>query len=93
MTLPKDFIALGGSRDTDRAAALFPEEAVETMVLAGNPDRVARQLAQALHPRITTITLRPHAIKGQAVADVVRAFAEQVVPRALALRGMRAVAC
>ena len=69
-----------------RAPDLFPEEAVEAMALAGNPERVARQLARALHPRITNVTLRPHAMKGQKIGEVIRAFAEDVMPRALALR-------
>ncbi len=89
VTMSPEFTALAEARPPnsgEQAAALMPEEAVETMVLAGNAERVAHQLARALHPRITHITLRPHALKGQPVADVVRAFAEQVVPRALALR-------
>jgi 5,10-methylenetetrahydromethanopterin reductase len=89
VTMPEAFTALAAERPADaaeRAAALFPEDAVEAMVLAGNPERVARQLARALHPRITSVTLRPHAMKGQSIGDVVRAFAEQVVPRALDIR-------
>jgi 5,10-methylenetetrahydromethanopterin reductase len=89
VTLPPEFTVLAEGRTPnsgERASALMPEAAVETMVLAGNAERVAHQLARALHPRITHITLRPHALKGQPVAAVVRAFAEQVFPRALALR-------
>jgi 5,10-methylenetetrahydromethanopterin reductase len=93
VSMPAEFTALAAERPADaasRAAALFPEEAVEAMVLAGNPERVARQLARALHPRITNVTLRPHAMKGQAIGEVIRAFAEQVVPRALAIRAAAA---
>jgi 5,10-methylenetetrahydromethanopterin reductase len=60
------------------------------MVLAGNPDSVAQQLARALHPRVSQLTVRPHAIKGQPVAAVIRSFAEQVVPQALQLRASMA---
>ncbi len=94
ITLPPAFAELAQSRRTDaaaEAAPLLPREAVETMVLAGNPESVAQQLARALHPRVTQLTVRPHAIKGQRVADVVRSFAEQVVPRALQLRESMAV--
>jgi 5,10-methylenetetrahydromethanopterin reductase len=86
--LPAEFAALAAERPdgyVQRATPLMPDAVVESMVLAGSPDRVARQLAQALHPRITTVTLRPHALKGQSVAPVIRAFAEQVLPQALRL--------
>jgi len=89
VTLPEAFVQLGGRRDEEavaQAADLLPLAVVESMVLAGNPDRVAGQLARALGPRISQITLRPHAAKGQPLEEVVRAFAEEVVPRALALR-------
>jgi 5,10-methylenetetrahydromethanopterin reductase len=87
--LPPEFIELGGRSDkeaVERAGAMLPIEVVESMVLAGNPERVAKQLAEALGPRITQLTLRPHAAPGQKLATVVKAFAEQVVPRALELR-------
>ena len=93
--LPKEFTGLAAERPTsyvDRALALMPDAVVESMVLAGDSDRVARQLARALHPLITSVTLRPHAVKGAPVAQVVRAFAEQVLPQALRLRETQALA-
>lgn len=93
--LPEDFTALAAERPAgyvERALPLIPDAVVESMVLAGNPDRVSRQLARALHPRITSVTLRPHPLRGAAVAPVVRAFAEQVLPQALRLRKTLAVA-
>lgn len=92
--LPEEFTALAAERPAgyvERALVLMPDAVVESMVLAGNPERVARQLARALHPRVTTVTLRPHALKGASVAPVVRAFAEQVLPQALRLRETLAV--
>jgi 5,10-methylenetetrahydromethanopterin reductase len=89
IALPPAFTELAQSRPADaaeRAASLLPREAVETMVLAGDAESIARQLAHALNPRITQLTVRPHAIEGQKIADVIRAFAEQVVPRAIELR-------
>jgi 5,10-methylenetetrahydromethanopterin reductase len=59
---------------------------VESMVLAGNAERCAQQLARGLNSRITQISVRPHAVAGQSIASVIRAFAEQVVPRALEIR-------
>jgi 5,10-methylenetetrahydromethanopterin reductase len=91
--LPPAFAELARARPpdaADRAAPLLPRAAVETMVLAGNPASVAQQLARALHPRVSQLTVRPHAIKGQSVAEVIRAFAEQVVPHALQLRASTA---
>jgi 5,10-methylenetetrahydromethanopterin reductase len=92
ITLPPEFAELAQSRvpdATDRATPLLPREAVESMVLAGNAESVAQQLARALHPRVTQLTVRPHAIKGQPIAAVIRSFAEQVVPRAFELRAQR----
>jgi 5,10-methylenetetrahydromethanopterin reductase len=89
IALPPAFCELAQSRQpgaTELAAPLLPREAVETMVLAGNAEGVAHQLARALHSRVSQLTVRPHAIKGQKIAEVIRSFAEQVVPRALALR-------
>jgi 5,10-methylenetetrahydromethanopterin reductase len=95
ITLPPDFVALAAEKKpgaAEQATALFPAEAVPTMVLAGNAESCAKQLARALGPRITQVTLRPHAVAGQKIADVVTAFAEQVMPRALALREAGAAA-
>jgi 5,10-methylenetetrahydromethanopterin reductase len=91
--LPPAFAELAQSRPADaaeQAAPLLPRAAVETMVLAGNSESVARQLARALHPRVTQLTVRPHAIRGQPVAAVIRSFAEQVVPHALKIRASMA---
>lgn len=92
ISLPAAFVALAAERGAaaaEQAAPLLPEEVVESMVLAGDPERVAAQLAKALHPRVTQLTIRPHAIRGQHVGAVIRSFAEEVVPRALHLRRAR----
>jgi 5,10-methylenetetrahydromethanopterin reductase len=92
--LPQAFMDLAAEKrpvSGEQAAALFPAEAVETMVIAGNPESAARQLARALGPRITQVTVRPHVVAGQGVGEVIRAFAEEVVPRALRMREARAV--
>ncbi|WP_342643841.1 LLM class flavin-dependent oxidoreductase [Rhodoligotrophos ferricapiens] len=89
ITLPEAFVELAkmeGGHDVSRAASLMPLEVVESMVLAGNPKRVSEQLAKALHPSVTQVTLRPHAVPGGKQASVVRAFAEQVFPEALRRR-------
>ncbi len=90
VTLPEEFVEIAKRPDArkmvDAAAPLMPRAVVESMVLAGNPDSVARQLAAGIHSRVTHVTLRPHALPGQDVGEVVRAFAERVMPRAQALR-------
>jgi 5,10-methylenetetrahydromethanopterin reductase len=95
ITLPPAFAELAVAKPkgaAEQAAALFPAEAVPTMVVAGNAESAARQLARALGPRITQVTVRPHAVAGQSVAEVIRAFAEQVFPRAVELAGQRVAA-
>ena len=64
----------------------MPRAVVESMVLAGNVERCAAQLARALDPRVSSVTVRPHAVAGGSVQDVVQQFAEEVFPRALELR-------
>lgn len=87
--LPQAFVELASQKNAElvaEAAPLMPRKVVESMVLAGNPESCARQLATALHDRINSVTVRPHAVKGQKVAEVLRAFSEKVVPRALELK-------
>ncbi|HUN46355.1 MAG TPA: LLM class flavin-dependent oxidoreductase [Stellaceae bacterium] len=91
ITLPDAFTEIAKSPDkgksqTAAAAALMPREVVESMVLAGNAERCAEQLARGWGPRITHLTVRPHAAPGQDVAEVIAAFIREVVPRALRLR-------
>jgi len=86
--LPQEFIDIAAEKEKTpdqaaRATPLLPAEVVESMVLAGNVERCAQQLARGLNGRITQIAVRPHAAPGQKIADVIRAFAAEVVPRAL----------
>ena len=84
LRLPERFTAIAAAKDTsrlDEAAACLPDAAVDRTVLAGRPERVADQIAAVLRPEITSITVRPHALPGKDVGDVLRAFAEEVVPR------------
>ncbi len=88
VVLPEAFLELAARKDArqvDRLAALLPREAVERTTLAGRPDTVADLVAAALTPEVTRLTIRPHAVPGRPVAAVLRAFAEEVVPRLPAL--------
>jgi 5,10-methylenetetrahydromethanopterin reductase len=87
--LPEALVEIAKRPDgakSSAAPALMPREVVESMVLAGNAERCARQLAKGLGPKITHLTVRPHAAPGQEVASVITAFAQDVVPKALRLR-------
>ena len=87
--LPRELIEIAERKDTKaagQAANWMPRAVVESMVLGGNAERCAAQLARALDPRITSVMVRPHAIAGDNVTSVLKAFAEDVFPRALALR-------
>jgi 5,10-methylenetetrahydromethanopterin reductase len=90
LTLPPEFVEIARRPDarkaTDEAAAIMPRAIVESMVLAGNAESCAQQLARGLGPKITHLTVRPHAAPGEDVATVIRAFSDRVVPRALELR-------
>ena len=69
------------SRQLDRLAGLLPREAVERTVLAGRPDGVAKQVAAALTPEISRVTIRPHAVSGRSVGAVLQSFVRDVMPR------------
>jgi 5,10-methylenetetrahydromethanopterin reductase len=90
LRLPEAFVEIAkrpdGKKAADEATKVMPREVVESMVLAGNPERCARQLAQGLGPKISHVTLRPHAAPGADVSSVIRAFIEIVVPRALEIK-------
>ncbi len=88
ITLPQAFIDIAAQGDLRRAADaadLLPAAAVDRMVLAGDPARVAEQLASALRPGISRVIVRPHAPQGRAVSDVLRRFVSEVVPRVAAV--------
>jgi alkanesulfonate monooxygenase SsuD/methylene tetrahydromethanopterin reductase-like flavin-dependent oxidoreductase (luciferase family) len=87
ITLPREFVDIAGQGDlrlAAEAAHLLPAEAVDRMVLAGNPERVAAQLTSAIRPGISRIIIRPHAPRGRSVDDVLRRFVSEVVPRVAA---------
>jgi 5,10-methylenetetrahydromethanopterin reductase len=63
----------------------MPAEVVEYTVLAGDAERVANQLARVIQPEISNITIRPHAVPGESLDEVIRSFAEDVMPRVLRL--------
>jgi 5,10-methylenetetrahydromethanopterin reductase len=84
ITLPPAFVEVAARKDRTlvaEAMAALPDEVLERTVLAGRPDRVAEQVARMLRPEVSQITIRPHAVPGQRVDAVLRAFARDVMPR------------
>jgi 5,10-methylenetetrahydromethanopterin reductase len=84
ITLPPAFVDVAARQDRsliEAAMAALPDEVLERTVLAGRPDRVAEQVARMLRPEVSQITIRPHAVPGQRVDAVIRAFARDVMPR------------
>ena len=87
--LPRELVEIAERKDPKAAggaAKWMPRAVVESMVLGGNAEACAAQLARALDPRITTVVVRPHAIAGDNVGAVLKRFAERVFPRALEIR-------
>ncbi|HLY21567.1 MAG TPA: LLM class flavin-dependent oxidoreductase [bacterium] len=87
IALPQAFVDIAAAGDLRRAAEaahLLPPEAVDRMVLAGDPVHVAGQLTSAMRPGITRVIVRPHAPRGRSVGDVLRRFVTDVVPRVAA---------
>lgn len=88
--LPPEFVEIAAKKDptlTDQAVSVMPPEVVEYTVLAGDSDRVAKQLARVMRPEIESVTIRPHAVPGEPLDAVIGAFAEDVMPRVQRRRG------
>ena len=84
VAMPPAFVDIAAKKDarlTDEAASVMPRELVEHTVLAGDAQRVAEQLARVMRPEIGSLTIRPHAAPGEPLDEVIRAFAEDVMPR------------
>jgi 5,10-methylenetetrahydromethanopterin reductase len=79
--LPPQFEAVAqGSRSVDDALRYVPEEALFGMGVAGNAARVAAQIAAAIRPGITSVTIRAYAPRGAAITPIVRSFVDDVMP-------------
>jgi 5,10-methylenetetrahydromethanopterin reductase len=84
--LPDAFVELAAAKaPAAEAGKHLPGEVVGSLTLAGNAQRIAEQIAQVIRPEVTQICLRPWVARGQSVASVIEAFANDVMPRALKL--------
>src|SRR5262249_12930620 len=83
VSLPPAFTELAARQDRSllpAAMSALPDEALERTVLVGSPDQVAQQVFRVLRDDVSLVTIRPHAAPGQSVGEVIRAFAEDVMP-------------
>lgn len=83
VSLPPAFTELAARQDRSllpAAMSALPDEALERTVLVGSPDQVAEQVSRVLRDDVSLVTIRPHAAPGQSVGEVIRAFAEDVMP-------------
>ena len=88
--MPEAFREIARRKDeaaAGEAAPFLPREIIEATALAGDAEHVARQLAGVLRPEVGSITIRPHCVPGESVEDVIRTFAEEVMPRVERLAG------
>mgnify|MGYP001220313361 CR=1 FL=1 len=84
VALPEEFVRIAAGGDLRRAADaghLLPREAVDRMVLAGDPGHVAAQLTPALRPGVSRLIIRPHAAPGHPIGEVLTRFVSEVLPR------------
>jgi 5,10-methylenetetrahydromethanopterin reductase len=79
--LPPELEAIAkGSRSVDEALRYVPKEALYGMGVAGDAEHVAAQLAAAIRPGVTSVTVRAYALPGGGIAPMVRSFIEDVMP-------------
>ena len=77
----------GDETRAGEAARHVPDMLLQSTVLAGDAQGVARQLAAVLRPEVGSVTIRPHCVEGERVDDVIRSFAMEVMPRVARLAG------
>ncbi len=88
LEVPPSFEEIARKRDHRLSSAnahLIPDELVDAFTWAGTVDEVAEKVAAAADVGFRNITFLPHPPAGGGVESTVRAFAEQVKPRAEAL--------
>ena len=90
VVMPDGFREIAKWGDETRAAEaaeFVPDALLRSTVLAGDAELVARQLAAVLRPEVGSITIRPHWVEGESAEDVIRSFAEEVIPQVERLAG------
>jgi hypothetical protein len=81
VSLPPEFEAIAkGSRSVDEALPYVLQEALFGMGVAGSAEHVASQIAAAIRPGVTSVTIRAYALPGGGITPIVRSFIEDVMP-------------
>jgi 5,10-methylenetetrahydromethanopterin reductase len=81
VSLPPEFEAIAkGSRSVDEALPYVPEEALFGMGVAGGAEHVASQIAAAIRPGVTSVTIRAYALPGGGITPIVQSFITDVMP-------------
>lgn len=79
--LPTEIEAIAkGSRSVDEALPFVTNEALYGMGVAGDSEHVAAQIAAAIRPGVTSVTIRAYALPGGSITPIVRSFIEDVMP-------------
>jgi len=79
--LPPQFEAIAkGSRCVDEALPYVPKEALYGMGVAGDSEHVAAQIAAAIRPGVTSVTIRAYGLPGESIISIVRSFIKDVMP-------------
>jgi 5,10-methylenetetrahydromethanopterin reductase len=90
LAVPPELEEVMRAKNEARAFAsghLVPDEFVDAFAWAGTPDEVARQVAAVVALGIPEVCILPQPLPGQPVEPVMRAFAEDVMPRVRRLVG------
>jgi 5,10-methylenetetrahydromethanopterin reductase len=84
VTLAPELAAIAahkGPRAIEDMVKALPREVVDATVAAGDPEKVAAQIANALRPGITRLAIRAHELPGSGIAPMLRTFIRDVMPR------------
>lgn len=68
------------SRSVDAALPHVPKEALFGMGVAGSAEQVAAQIAAAIRPGVTSVTIRAYAPPKGTISSVIRSFVKDVLP-------------
>jgi 5,10-methylenetetrahydromethanopterin reductase len=63
-----------------RHAQLVPDEVVPEFAIGGSPDECIEQIRGLKRAGVDELTIYPYAVEGGSHADMIRAFARDVLP-------------
>jgi len=81
ITASEAMTGAAAARDIAGVAATITDEHVRRTALVGSVESVVAQLQAVLTPQVARLTIRPMAIEGQEIAEIVTRFMQEVWPR------------